>query len=55
MKTDHCCGNCKWHYPDGTWPDDWICTNQASDHCADWTEYEDTCEEWEARDEKKRH
>jgi len=56
MKTDkkHCCGTCKHHHPDGTWPDDWICVNADSEHVADWTEYEDSCEHWEARDEKGR-
>ena len=44
------CGTCKWHRPDDTFPCDWVCVNSDSDNCADYTEYEDTCDEWEGRD-----
>lgn len=28
----------------------WVCVNDRSEYCADWTEYSDSCEEWEGRD-----
>jgi hypothetical protein len=43
---DKICGTCKWHSRDG---EDWICVNGDSDHRADWTGYDDTCDEWEER------
>jgi len=45
--TEQVCGTCRWHKNDG---DDWVCCNNKSDYCADWTEYGNTCEEWEGRD-----
>lgn len=50
---EECCGTCKYHKPDGTWPDDWVCVNPDSEHCADWTEYSDTCECYEPRKNRK--
>lgn len=47
MSDKECCSTCKHHYPDGL---DWVCTNPDSDYCADWTEYNDKCEEWEERE-----
>ena len=44
---NECCGTCKWHVKDEL--GDWICVNDESENCADWTEYNDSCEEWEAR------
>ena len=44
---NECCGTCKWHVKDES--GDWICVNGESENCADWTEYTDSCEEWEAR------
>lgn len=40
------CGNCKHHYHEDI-DDGWVCVNPRSRFCTDWTEYEDTCEEWE--------
>lgn len=38
------CGTCKYHETDGC---DFICNNPESDYYSDWTEYDDTCDEWE--------
>lgn len=41
---EKCCGTCEWHRNvDG----EWVCTNAGSEYNADWTGYEDCCEEWE--------
>lgn len=43
-----CCGNCKYHqYEDIS--QGWVCCNQDSEYVADWTDYTDSCEEWESR------
>ena len=42
------CGTCRFHEKDDE-HDDWICTNPDSEHCSDWTGYEDSCWEWESR------
>lgn len=50
MKKDNeCCGTCKWHHPDDTFPADWICVNGESENCGDYTEYEESCDHWEER------
>ena len=46
MDDKQVCGTCYWHKRDGG---DWVCTNGNSDNCADWTEYSDSCDEWEGR------
>lgn len=46
--TDKICGTCKWHKHEGI-DDGWVCVNDRSDYCTDWTDYEDTCEDWEER------
>ena len=43
------CGTCKWHAFENI-DDDWVCVCDESDHCTDWTDYTDTCEEWEERE-----
>lgn len=46
------CGKCKYHRPVATFSNgdtDWVCVNDESDYCADFTEYEDGCEEFEER------
>jgi hypothetical protein len=45
-----CCGTCKYHQHDDG--EDWICVNTDSEYVADWTEYEDCCENWEGNDDK---
>ena len=47
---DKCCGTCKWHKFENI-SDGFVCVNSDSDYCADWTEYGDSCEEWEKRNE----
>ena len=42
------CGECKWHKYEEI-DRGYVCTNDKSDYCTDWTEYNDTCEEWEQR------
>jgi hypothetical protein len=42
------CGNCKYHQHEDI-TDGWVCVNDESEHLSDWTEYGDTCEEWEER------
>ena len=42
---DEICGTCKYHkYEDIS--QGWVCTNSDSEYLADWTEYNDTCEEY---------
>lgn len=46
-----CCGNCKYHHNDeAMFPEDYICVNDASEHCADWTDKNDYCYQWEGRE-----
>ena len=47
---DKCCGTCKWHKFENI-SDGFVCVNSDSDYCADWTEYGDSCEEGEKRNE----
>lgn len=44
---EKCCGTCKWHNNERTVG--WVCANKDSEYYADWTGYEDCCEEWEGR------
>lgn len=48
MMNEEVCGTCKWHEPE---PIDrgWVCCNADSEYCSDWTEFSDSCEEWEER------
>ena len=43
------CGTCAYHKRDENFEDDWMCVNDESEFCADWTQYNDRCAEWEAR------
>ncbi len=45
---ERCCGTCKWHQYDDS-GDDLVCANSGSEYWADYTDYEDGCEEWESR------
>ena len=47
-----CCGTCKWHEYDKAGKD-WVCVNDASENVADFTGYEDSCDEWEGKDDQK--
>ena len=44
-----CCGTCKYHYHESI-DGGWVCVNYESEYVADWTEYSDSCEEWEGRE-----
>lgn len=46
---EKCCGTCKYHGFENL-SDGWVCVNDRSEYCADWTEYSDSCEEWEKRE-----
>ena len=49
-KDEKCCGTCKWHKHENA-SDGWVCVNNESYYCADWTEYDDRCLDWEDRNE----
>lgn len=46
------CGTCKYHYHKNI-GDGWECVNDRSEYFADWTEYSDSCDEWEGREQMK--
>ena len=43
------CGCCGYHYYDKD-DEEWVCDCQESERYSDYTEYGDTCEEWEERE-----
>ena len=43
------CGTCKWHEWDQESDGSFVCINFESPNNADWTEYDDSCEEWEEK------
>ena len=51
----HICGTCACHRFD--WDgEDYVCTNDRSEHFGDWTDYNTTCDEWkEKRHERKKN
>ena len=47
---DKCCGNCAYHqYYNKT--DDWVCCNAESENVADWTDFNDSCMDWEGKED----
>ena len=52
MIDEKCCGTCKYHYHKNI-GDGWECVNDRSEYFADWTEYSDSCDEWEERKQMK--
>ena len=52
MNEGKCCGTCKFHFYDRD-DEDWVCDNLESECYMDFTGYEDSCEEFEARHPKK--
>lgn len=50
---DKCCGTCKYHKPDDDFPEDWICCNDKSENVADWTDFEDVCDQYEEKAQKR--
>lgn len=49
MLDDKCCGTCKYHHHENI-DDGWVCVNDRSEYCADWTECSDSCGKWEVRE-----
>ena len=47
---DVCCGKCKYHQHEHG-GDGWICINDRSEGYGDYTEYRETCDEFERREE----
>jgi len=47
--SDQICGCCKWHKR--TESGYWVCVNNESEYCSDWTGYDDSCIDWEAEEE----
>lgn len=45
---DKCCGTCKWHEYESA-GEDWVCCNDDSRYCSDYTGYGDVCPDWEGR------
>lgn len=43
------CGTCKYHKYEQE-SQGWVCVNSNSEYLADWTEYSDTCDEWEEKE-----
>lgn len=43
---DGFCGTCKWHQYD-EYGRDWVCANGGSEYAANYTGYNDCCEEFE--------
>lgn len=43
------CANCKWHKHESV-DDGWVCVNADSEYCADWTDFDHSCEDWEGRE-----
>lgn len=44
MLDDKCCGTCKYHHHEDI-DDGWMCV-----YYAEWTDYSDSCEAWEGRE-----
>ncbi len=42
------CGECKWYQHEDI-DDGWVCINSDSEHCTNWCDYDDSCEEFEER------
>ncbi len=40
------CSTCKYHEHRNS-DDSWVCVNPESEYYADWTDYDDSCEDWE--------
>ena len=53
MEQEKICGECKYHMKQtfGPHKGEWFCINGSSDYWFDWTDYSDSCEEWEGRNE----
>lgn len=49
---ERCCGTCKWHWYENI-DEGFVCTNIDSEYCTDWTDYADSCEDWEGKDDER--
>lgn len=52
MTSEEICGKCRYHKPDSSHGGDikeWYCNNEDSEYYTDYTEYTDSCEEFEER------
>ena len=47
---DKCCGTCAYHRYDEL-TDDWVRSNDMSENYADYTDYNDSCIDWEEREQ----
>lgn len=47
-RKERCCGTCKWHYHESI-TDGWVCVNDDSEYCTDFTDHSHTCPEWEGK------
>jgi len=49
MNHNKICGTCRWHQHECIC-DGWVCVNNESDMCTEWTEYGYSCEQWEHKE-----
>lgn len=47
MRETQCCGNCEYGSYDSM--QGYVCVNGDSEYCADFVEYDHTCEDWEEK------
>jgi len=45
---EQCCGTCEWHQHENV-TDGWVCVNDQSEYCTDYTDYGHSCPDWEGR------
>lgn len=43
------CGTCRWHTKDND-EGDWVCDNLDGEYFQNYTGYDDSCPDWEARE-----
>lgn len=48
MSKKQCCGTCQYGSYDKM--QGYVCVNGESEHCADFTDYDHCCSEWERKD-----
>lgn len=48
MRETQCCGNCEYGSYDKI--QGYVCVNGDSEYCADFVEYDHTCEDWEEKE-----
>ena len=53
MQNEHCCGSCKFHKPANPYYEEdceFLCDNELSDYYCDYTEFKDSCEDYEDKE-----